>query len=327
MNEQSAAELEHEAEAIRSRVADTAESLKAKLTPGQIIDELTSVFSGSGGSDALSNLKLQVQENPLPLVMVGTGLAWLMFGKGPNPAARQSEPDQAYVYGDWMETPGRRKAQSDDDASVGEDMMSVMSDKASSVAEGAADMVSSIGEAVRGTAKDLQRKAGDSGQVMQGGFQTILAQDPFVLAALGVALGTAIGAALPRTELEDETLGAMGDQLRTAAGETLTAGVEQATEAAERAFDAAKEEADRQGLVPRKTAPQRFPNVSAVSWARRRRQLRKPCARSEARCLVSGFDGALFSSESKDALWARFYTAAPRRQRRSVEQYKIVKRA
>jgi hypothetical protein len=46
-----------------------------------------------------------------------------------------------------------------------------------------------------------------------------------------------------------------------------------------------------------------------------------------SRCLVSGFDGALFSSESKDALWARFYTAAPPRQRRSVEQYRIVKRA
>jgi hypothetical protein len=264
MTEQSAAELEHEAEAIRSRVADTAESLKAKLTPGQIIDELTSVFTGSGGSDALSNLKLQVQENPLPLVMVGTGLAWLMFGKGANPAARQSDPDQAYVYGDWRETPGRRKAQSDDDTSLGEDMVSVMTDKASSVAEGAADMVSSIGEAVRGTDRDVQRKAVDSGHVMQGGFQTILAQDPFVLAALGVALGTAIGAALPRTELEDETLGAMGDQLRTAAGETLTAGVEQATEAAERAFDAAKEEADRQGLMPEDDSATVSERVSSV---------------------------------------------------------------
>jgi hypothetical protein len=44
-------------------------------------------------------------------------------------------------------------------------------------------------------------------------------------------------------------------------------------------------------------------------------------------CLVPGFNGALFSWEWKDALWDRFFTAAPRRQRRSVEQYKIVKRA
>ena len=94
MNEQSTAELEREAEAIRSRVADTAESLKAKLTPGQIIDELTSVFSGSGGTEALSNLKLQVQDNPLPLVLVGTGLAWLMFGKG-HPFGGDSPGDQS----------------------------------------------------------------------------------------------------------------------------------------------------------------------------------------------------------------------------------------
>jgi hypothetical protein len=43
-------------------------------------------------------------------------------------------------------------------------------------------------------------------------------------------------------------------------------------------------------------------------------------------CLIPAFDGALFSIEWKEALWARFFTAAPQRQRRSVEQYKIVKR-
>lgn len=46
-----------------------------------------------------------------------------------------------------------------------------------------------------------------------------------------------------------------------------------------------------------------------------------------ARCLVPGFDGAFLSHDSKDALWDKFYTAAPPRRRQSVEQYKIVKRA
>ncbi|BCH63258.1 hypothetical protein RvVAT039_04740 [Agrobacterium vitis] len=46
-----------------------------------------------------------------------------------------------------------------------------------------------------------------------------------------------------------------------------------------------------------------------------------------ARCLIPDFNGALFSLEWKEALWARFYTVAPQRQRQSVEQYKIVKRA
>nr|WP_246712006.1 transposase [Phyllobacterium myrsinacearum] len=43
-------------------------------------------------------------------------------------------------------------------------------------------------------------------------------------------------------------------------------------------------------------------------------------------CLVPAFDGALFDQKWKDALWVRFYTGAPARQRRSVERYNIVKR-
>ncbi|WP_454850501.1 hypothetical protein [Rhizobium binxianense] len=46
-----------------------------------------------------------------------------------------------------------------------------------------------------------------------------------------------------------------------------------------------------------------------------------------ARCLIPDFDGAIFSQAWRDSLWGRFYTAAPRRRRQSVEQYKIVKRA
>jgi len=41
-----------------------------------------------------------------------------------------------------------------------------------------------------------------------------------------------------------------------------------------------------------------------------------------SRCLIPAFDGAMLSPEWRDALWARFTTGAPRRQRRSVERYK-----
>jgi hypothetical protein len=49
--------------------------------------------------------------------------------------------------------------------------------------------------------------------------------------------------------------------------------------------------------------------------------------RSKLRCLVPAFDGVIFSHQWKDALWDRFCTGAPARQRQSVEQYNIVKRA
>lgn len=47
----------------------------------------------------------------------------------------------------------------------------------------------------------------------------------------------------------------------------------------------------------------------------------------KARCLVPDFNGAIFSDKWKEALWDKFYTAAPQRHRQCVEQYKIVKRA
>ncbi len=46
-----------------------------------------------------------------------------------------------------------------------------------------------------------------------------------------------------------------------------------------------------------------------------------------ARCLVPVFNGAIFSLEWKDALWDKFYTAAPQRLRRFVELSRIVKKA
>jgi hypothetical protein len=246
MNDQSAVELENEAEVLRSQVADTAESLKAKLTPGQIIDELTSVFRGSGGAETLSNLKLQVQENPLPIVLVGTGLAWLMFGKAPASGGEVSEASQTYVYGDWRDRPAQ--AGDGDVASAG--FAASISETASSVAASAADLASSVGEAMTGTAHSLKRKGAEADRMMRGGVQAILDQDPLVLAALGVALGTAIGAALPATEFEDEQLGSLGDRVRQMGEEGLAAGLDEVKEVAGRAFEAGKEEADRQGLMP-----------------------------------------------------------------------------
>jgi hypothetical protein len=47
----------------------------------------------------------------------------------------------------------------------------------------------------------------------------------------------------------------------------------------------------------------------------------------QIRCLIPGFDGAIHSVEWKEALWDNFFSAAPERQKQSVEQHNIVKRA
>ena len=84
MSDQSAVELEREADIARAKVSETAQSIRDKMTPGQLIDEFTGAFSGGDGSAALQNLKSQICDNPLPLTLVGAGLAWLMLGQGPS---------------------------------------------------------------------------------------------------------------------------------------------------------------------------------------------------------------------------------------------------
>src|SRR5271168_362732 len=65
---------------------------------------------------------------------------------------------------------------------------------------------------------------------------------------------------------------------------------------------------------------------SAAQYSSHRQSHRTPID-VWTRCLVPVFDGAYFSDPQKEALWDKFYTGAPQRQRRSVERYNIVKRA
>jgi hypothetical protein len=73
----------------------------------------------------------------------------------------------------------------------------------------------------------------------------MLRQEPMVLAAVGLAIGTAIGALLPRTEIEDEQVGELSAKLRGQASDLLHQGVEGAKDVAAQAYQTVKDEADK----------------------------------------------------------------------------------
>ena len=113
------------------------------------------------------------------------------------------------------------------------------------VREGAADLsdrVKSTTDAYRSGAEDLTTQARQSAQ-------RFLQQDPLILAALGVALGTAIGTMLPHTTFEDEQLGSTSARVREKAAEVLDQAVEGVKDVAAEAYETIKEEADQQGLA------------------------------------------------------------------------------
>ncbi len=76
--------------AERAYVAETLDALQDKMSVGNIVDDAVRSFSRYGG-DVAGNLGRQVRQNPLPLILTGIGLAWLMSSGRPRPRYRDDE--------------------------------------------------------------------------------------------------------------------------------------------------------------------------------------------------------------------------------------------
>ena len=94
----SSTEHERHAEEVRARMAGTAEEIRDRMSPGQLVDEVFHYMRDSNGSAAVNNLGRQVRDNPLSLALIGAGVAWLFAG--PRPVRREyyPYPDDGFGY-------------------------------------------------------------------------------------------------------------------------------------------------------------------------------------------------------------------------------------
>ncbi len=71
-------QFEREAEETRWQLAGTFEELRDRMTPGRVVDQVVDYTRDGPAAEFLRNLKREVRENPMPLVLIGIGIAWLM---------------------------------------------------------------------------------------------------------------------------------------------------------------------------------------------------------------------------------------------------------
>lgn len=76
--DQKSAQIEREIEEDRRRIEERIGAIQDKLSPGQLIDEMLAYAKGHGGGEFAANLKSSAVNNPLPVALIGVGLAWLM---------------------------------------------------------------------------------------------------------------------------------------------------------------------------------------------------------------------------------------------------------
>jgi Protein of unknown function (DUF3618) len=68
-------QLEREAHQTRDRLLETLDELRARTTPGQLVDQLADYVREGPAAEFFRNLAREVRDNPLPLCLIGIGVA------------------------------------------------------------------------------------------------------------------------------------------------------------------------------------------------------------------------------------------------------------
>ncbi|OWW00139.1 nutrient deprivation-induced protein [Rhizobium sp. R72] len=74
------AQIEREIDDDRRRIEEKIDAIQQRLSPGQLVDEIIAYAKSSGGGEYVANLGTAMKNNPIPLVLMGISLAWLMTG-------------------------------------------------------------------------------------------------------------------------------------------------------------------------------------------------------------------------------------------------------
>jgi hypothetical protein len=228
--------IEADIEHTRADINDTLHRLQDKISPGQLMDQALDYVRGGqvgkAGGEFASNLASVVRGNPVPLALIGIGIAWLAVssavgmskdagaGNGHRPATGPRVGDKGY----GAPTDGVRDDAADhrETGHDGPGLLQSAQAGISQAADGVRDKLGQIGDSVHDTMGGLTAQAGDafrsaSGAVgrqadrVQHGVQSIMRDQPLVIAGVGLAVGAALGAALPGTEVENRLVGEARD--------------------------------------------------------------------------------------------------------------------
>ena len=329
----SSAEIEREVRQQRADVERTLDAIQERLSPGQLVDQAMTYLRDGGGSEFVHNLGESVKRNPVPVALIGVGVAWMMASGRRNGYPERDywveferdywaedefdELDELdpYATGGYATEPyepvpgtvpgGLNEAgsnssfepasaswssvdEADDGSGLGDrakaaaasarDKADELRQRARDAATGARAGVGEMGARARDAAAGAGASVGEMGararaglaragrnvsgraqqtgayarrygRRAQRGLLETLDQQPLLLGAIGLAVGAAIGGALPSTDREDRLMGDTRDRLKRRATAAGREQVDKATAAAGAAYDAARDEAERQGLT------------------------------------------------------------------------------
>lgn len=199
--------IEREIDAQRENIGHIVDALESKFTPGQMFDQALLMMQ-SNGSTFLTNLGTSVRNNPVPAVLTSVGLMWLMMSQNrpPTPREYRVEPnvdwadDLAEGLTDGMDSARQRLHDTTDSL---KDSYQAVKGKAAHLSDSLHAKTDQLSHAVHDTSDRLARRTHEMGEQ----FSHLLKEQPLLMAAMGIAVGALLGAALPTTATERRYLG------------------------------------------------------------------------------------------------------------------------
>lgn len=292
---------QNETEAIRSdidstrnRMDDTIDALGSRLQPRHLLDEVLGFFrrheseaqekfthvreSLSHSSEAAMNTVVDtVKKNPLPLLLIGAGVAWMIYSNRKSSSMDYSDYDydqgvrddirydpDAHIdrpldypasgtgiseagwsesgtskLGEMKETASQKFSQARETARHKmDDLRHTAQDKM----EAARNRASEIGSRVKERTEEVYSRTRDR-------VTTTADQHPLELGLVCLATGLVAGLLVPTAEVVNRRLGPTADRLRDRSREAGQEMMEKGKRVADAAVSAAKEEAEAQGLT------------------------------------------------------------------------------
>lgn len=241
-------EIRAEIERTRSEMHETVDALGARLSAGQIFDEIWHrVRSGSGDGSSV------MKEHPVPLALMGLGLGWLAVEKATGSGERHATHTHAShhdatgaAYGSPTSPPSAFLDRSAEErgtvdkvkekaAGVGERVSSKaheaqerVSDKAHEAKERVTGKAHEATERARLAAESARQRAGTAASSVRDSARTTMnrarttfdrlnEEQPLALGAVAFGLGMAAGMAAPTSRWEDEHLGDASERVKDTA--------------------------------------------------------------------------------------------------------------
>ena len=199
--ESQSARLEREIEETRWQLSGTLEELRGRMTPGRVVDQVIDYTRDSPAAEFFRNLGREVRENPLPVVVIGIGIAWLVLASNrtSRAAIAAAADNLASKAEDFSTATGAFVSRTSE---WGQQTAARVADRANDVAGAVGDKTAELAGRARDAADNLADKARSASAAAVATFER--AKRPLMGASDESAAAARNGSAVNRTNHKED---------------------------------------------------------------------------------------------------------------------------